>query len=62
MSDVVMVMQALCNPNRFGINGTDPGHITEEGWKYADADGNGLTVGDALHIQHYLLNLIPSIK
>ena len=48
MSDAVMIMQVLCNPNRFGINGTDPAHITAEGWKYADADGNGLTVGDAL--------------
>ena len=62
MSDAVMIMQVLCNPNRFGINGTDPAHITAEGWKYADADGNGLTVGDALRIQEFLLGIIPSLK
>jgi hypothetical protein len=61
MSDVVLIMQALANPNRYGVDGTDDGHITEEGFEYADADGDGLTVNDALRIQQYLLGLIPSL-
>ncbi|WP_366509118.1 hypothetical protein [Ruminococcus sp.] len=60
MSDVVLIMQALANPNKYGINGTEPSHITSEGFKYADTDGNGLTVNDALRIQKYLLGLIKS--
>ncbi len=51
-------MQALANPNKYGLNGTDPRHITEKGLKYADAYGDGLTVNDAQHIQLYLLGKI----
>ena len=61
MSDAVLIMQAFANPNKYGVNGTSPKHITSEGWKYADADGNGLTVNDALRIQQYLLGLIDSL-
>ncbi|WP_303838132.1 hypothetical protein [Ruminococcus flavefaciens] len=61
MSDVVLIMQALANPNKYGVNGTEPSHITSEGSKCADTDGNGLTVSDALRIQQYLLGLIPSL-
>ena len=61
MSDVVLIMQALANPNKFGVNGTAEKHITADGFKYADADGDGLTVNDALRIQQYLLGLIPSL-
>ena len=61
MSDAVMIMQALANPNKYGINGTDPKHISAEGFKYGDADGNGLTVNDALRIQQYLLGHIDSL-
>jgi len=61
MSDAVLIMQALANPNKYGVNGTDQSHITSEGFKYADTDGNGLTVNDALRIQQYLLGLIPSL-
>ena len=61
MSDVVLIMQALANPNKYGTNGTSPTHITVEDFKYADTDGNGLTVNDALRIQKYLLGLIKSL-
>ena len=61
MSDVVLIMQALANPNKYGIEGTDPKHITVSGFGYADSDGDGLTVNDALRIQQYLLGLIPSL-
>ena len=59
MSDVVLIMQALANPNKFDINGTDDNHITEKGRTNADVwnTGDGLTNEDALHIQKYLLGL-----
>ena len=60
MSDAVLIMQALANPNKYGTNGTNPTHITADGFKFADTDGNGLTVNDALRIQKYLLGLIKS--
>ncbi|WP_295073497.1 leucine-rich repeat protein [Ruminococcus sp.] len=57
MSDVVLVMQSLANPNKYGINGTDEHHITEKGIDCADVEGNGngITSSDALKIQKYLL-------
>lgn len=55
LSDVVMIMQALANPDKYGINGTAENHLTEQGKVNADMDGNGLTVGDAQSIQKMLL-------
>ena len=55
LADAIMIMQALCNPNRYGVNGTADKHITLEGWKRGDVDSDGLTVGDALSIQEFLL-------
>lgn len=57
MSDVVLVMQAMANPNKYGLNGTDEKHLTEQGMANADMDGNGLTVADALAIQRKLLHI-----
>ena len=56
MSDVVLVMQALTNPDKYGINGSSDKHLTAQGRINADIDGNGLTVGDANAIQNMLLN------
>lgn len=61
MADIVLIMQSLANPNKFGIAGTDKNHITEDGFNCADSDGDGLTVNDALRIQEYLLGLISSL-
>ena len=57
MSDVVLVMQSLANPNKYGIKGTNEHHITEKGIDCADVEGNGngITSSDALKIQKYLL-------
>lgn len=57
MSDVVLIMQALANPNKYGENGTAKVHLTAQGKENADMDGNGLTVGDAQKIQLKLLGL-----
>lgn len=63
MSDVVLIMQSLSNPNRYGENGTDEHHITREGIDNGDVAGgnDGLTSGDALEIQLYLLGVIASL-
>jgi len=53
MGDCVLVMQALANPNKYGLNGTDQHHINEQGVANADVfeNGTGLTSGDALSVQ-----------
>ena len=57
LSDAVMIMQALANPNKYGIDGTADHHLTEQGKLNGDMDGDGLTVGDAQAIQRKLLGL-----
>ena len=57
MADAVLIMQALANPNKYGLDGTAEVHLTEQGKANADMDGDGLTVGDAQAIQKILLGL-----
>ena len=63
MSDVVLIMQALANPDKYGVNGSNALHITLQGAENGDVDKNikGLTVGDALKIQRYLLGKEESL-
>ena len=49
MSDVVLIMQSLANPDKY--------QISERGKSNADMDGNGITVGDAQAIQNKLLGI-----
>ena len=60
ISDAVMVLQALSNKDKYGLNGTDPTHITEQGMKNADCNlsRDGVTTADALAIQKAVLQLI----
>ena len=64
MSDAVLIMQALANPNKYGSGGSDKGAITQQGCINADVDisSRGLTSGDALRIQEYLLHKISSFE
>ena len=57
MSDVVLVMQSLANPDKYGLTGSDKNHITNIGWNNADIPltSKGVTTDDALAIQEYLL-------
>ncbi len=57
MADAVLIMQALANPNKYGLDGTAEKHLTAQGKINGDMDGDGLTVGDALTIQKLLLGL-----
>ncbi|MBP5378453.1 MAG: dockerin type I repeat-containing protein [Ruminococcus sp.] len=62
LSDVVLIMQSLANPNKYGLNGSDKSHITEFGLSNADVNMQGGVTGeDALYIQKYLLKLITEL-
>lgn len=64
MADVVLIMQSLANPNRYGRDGTDDSHITLQGEVNADVDNyyNGITSQDAIRIQNFLLGKISSLN
>ena len=63
VSDAVLVMQSMANPDKYGERGNDPGHLTEQGRKNADVSGNGdgITSKDALAIQKFKLGLISEL-
>jgi len=63
MADVVLIMQALANPNKYGVNGSDANHITSKGTANADCFnvGDGMTTNDALAVQQYLLKLVAAL-
>lgn len=57
ISDALLIMQYISNPSKYGVNGSDGCHITNEGYIRADVDGEGVTNMDALMIQKHLLGL-----
>ncbi|MBP5578582.1 MAG: glycoside hydrolase [Ruminococcus sp.] len=63
MSDVVLIMQALANPNKYGLKGSEKTHLSEVGAEYGDVDksSEGITANDALKIQEYLLKKIDTL-
>ena len=63
MSDIVLIMQSLANPNKYGEGGTEASAITAQGKANADVDiiSKGITSNDALRIQEFLLNKIASL-
>ncbi len=63
MGDAVLIMQALANPNKYGIGGADEKALTEQGAKNGDVDKDvaGLTSNDALKIQEFLLGIVDSL-
>ena len=63
MSDAVLIMQSLSNPDKYGLEGSDPTHITEEGLRNADCAnvGDGVTNQDALAIQMLKLEIVDSL-
>ncbi len=60
MADAVLILQSQSNPDKYGVDGTEEGHITAQGMINADCSGSGdgVTAKDALAIQKYLLDLI----
>lgn len=63
MGDVVLIMQALANPNKYGVGGTDKNAVRVQGWTNADVfeKGAGVTTNDALAIQEFLLGKVKSL-
>jgi len=63
ISDAVLIMQALANPSKFDVNGSDALHITAVGKANADCCnvGDGVTNKDALAIQKLMLKLIDKL-
>ena len=49
MSDIVLIMQSLANPNKY--------QLSAQGCYNADMNGDGITVGDAQAIQNQLLGI-----
>lgn len=60
ISDAVMILQSIANNDKYGPDGTDPTHITEQGMKNADCSsyGDGVTTKDALAVQKFVVGLI----
>ena len=60
LSDAVLILQSQANPDKYGVNGTDENHITEDGMTNADCcdPGDGVTAKDALAVQKYQLHLV----
>ena len=63
LADAILIMQALANPNTYGIGGTSPGALKSQGAVNGDVDTSvkGLTADDALMIQEYLLHRITEL-
>lgn len=63
LNDAVLIMQAIGNPDEYGVGGTSKTAITEQGLRNADVSGNGdgLTNMDALTIQKYLLHMLDKL-
>ncbi|WP_295080197.1 dockerin type I repeat-containing protein [Ruminococcus sp.] len=63
LADAVLIMQALANPDKYGLNGSSELCITAKGLNNADVDSTvkGLTSNDALCIQKYLLGIITAL-
>jgi len=63
LSDAVLIMQYISNPNKYGLEGTAPSHITSAGLLNADCSnkGDGVTVKDATAIQKLLLGVLDKL-
>ncbi|EWM55316.1 SGNH/GDSL hydrolase family protein, partial [Ruminococcus flavefaciens] len=63
LADAILIMQALANPNKYGLEGTAEKHLTEQGKVNADVDKStkGLTADDALMIQEFLIGKVASL-
>ena len=63
LSDAVMILQSISNPDKYGVNGSSESHITAQGVLNGDvyANGTGLTPQDALSIQKYVAELISEL-
>ena len=63
LADAILLMQSLANPDKYGTDGTAEKRLTAQGKLNGDVDLSvkGITTGDALAIQEYLLNKIDTL-
>lgn len=63
LSDAILVLQSIGNPDAYGLNGSEKTHITAQGMANADVNenGNGITSADAVAIQKYILELLTEL-
>jgi hypothetical protein len=63
LADAILIMQSLANPDKYGEKGSDSKHLKAQGKINGDVDKSteGLTAGDALKIQEFLLGKISSL-
>ena len=63
MSDAIIIMQSIANPNKYGVGGSDSAALTKQGADNGDVDTSspGITTRDALRIQEYLLGKTDSL-
>jgi len=63
LNDAVLVLQVLGNPDAYGVDGSEPSHITAQGAANSDVyeNGTGITNMDALSIQKYILKLVTEL-
>ncbi len=63
MGDVVLIMQSLASPDKYGRNGSEDVHLTDQGAANADVykNGSGITNSDAQTIQRFLLGLVKEL-
>lgn len=69
LADAVIILQSKAAPDKYGVNGSDSNHITEQGVINGDVDGgnagmggDGLTPLDALKIQKFMLKTITAAE
>ena len=63
LNDAILILQAIGNPEKYGVNGSDASHITVQGVLNADVNqsGDGLTSLDALAIQKFTLYILSEL-
>ncbi|HRR77304.1 MAG TPA: carbohydrate-binding domain-containing protein [Ruminococcus sp.] len=63
MGDAVLITQSLSDTDKFGINGSYPTCLTEEGADRSDVADceNGLIAIDALTVQKYLMGIVTKL-
>lgn len=68
LNDAILVLQAIGNPDAYGVNGSDETHITAQGMINGDVaggpddkGGDGLTTADAVRIQAYIISLVTEL-
>lgn len=63
LSDAILIMQYIGNPDAYGVGGTEASAMTEQGLVNSDCCdvGDGVTNKDALAVQSVLLKLIPAL-